>query len=118
MSTGANLPKDGDPPFFAELAPDAVLHASILAAPVAGAEALRGAIRRIAGLYSGMTLDFRGAAGQRQLMQYHAGVGDGVTIHAIVVMTRNAGGAIDTVEIGYYPLAAARLLANLYQESP
>jgi len=108
----------GDPAFFTELAPDAVLHASILAAPVAGAEALRGAIRRIAGCYSEMAVDFRGAAGQRQLLQYHARIGDGVEIHAMVVMTRNDAGAIGAVDIAYYPLAAVRLLANLYQESP
>jgi hypothetical protein len=112
-----STPQAGDPAFFAELAPDAVLHASILAAPVAGAEAVRGAIRRIAGFYSGMTVDFRGAAGARQLLQYHAGIGDDpISIHAMVVMSRDAAGAIAAIEIGYYPLAAARLLANLYQE--
>lgn len=106
---------DGDPAFFAELAPDAVLHASILAIPVTGAQEVRNTIRRISGHYSEMRTEFHGVVAGRQLLQYTTRLAGGVALHAIVMVTRNIAGAIGRIEIGYYPLAATMLLAELYQ---
>jgi uncharacterized protein with ACT and thioredoxin-like domain len=98
--------------FVEDLAPDAVMTATILRHPVHGKEAIGKIVAAVGALFSSQTSVFAGTMDGRSLMEYDAVLRSGEEIHGTAVATRNAAGQIDRVNVSHSPLPGALALAE------
>jgi hypothetical protein len=98
--------KPAAPAFLDELAPDAVLNATLLRGPVAGVENIRRIVGFVGALYVSQAAGFQGVIGNREFGEYEAVLLNGQSIHGVVVITRGPDRAVTRLDVTHRPLSA------------
>ncbi|MFF4597960.1 hypothetical protein [Amycolatopsis sp. NPDC001319] len=101
-----------EPWFFSRLSPDVRLAGTILEGVLRGPEAVKTQVRAVGACYSGMTVRYRVDAGDRQVEEYTAQVGEH-TIFGTGTFHFDERGEIDEIVVNHRPLGAALALAGL-----
>ena len=99
----AIVPKSGTPEFAAAFVANPVLHASVLSGPCAGVEALATVLTSTGSMYDTLVFTHETVDGPKTYLEWE-GKAFGKTVGGSTILTRNAAGQIQSVQIYHRPL--------------
>ena len=96
--------KSGTPEFAAAFVANPVLHASVLSGPCAGVEAVAMVLAAsTGGMYDTLVFTHEAVDGPKTYLEWE-GTAFGKSVGGSMILTRNAGGLIQSVQIYHRPL--------------
>ncbi|UCJ18755.1 hypothetical protein K5Q02_10470 [Pseudomonas sp. MM211] len=104
------------PSWLNQLAPDAILISSVLNRSLQGRDAIIKVVQAAGGLYESHSVVFRGAFGDRQLLEYDAQAFGGIDLHGVLTLSMNRAGEIFEVGIHHGPVDAVNKLSAALKE--
>lgn len=104
------------PPWLNQLAPDAIMIASVLERAVVGKDAIVNVVQTAGALYEAHSVVFSASFGDRELFEYDAVAFGDVALHGVVTLTRDGTGAIVAVGVHHSPLSAVNKLSSTLKE--
>jgi hypothetical protein len=106
-------PSAGPPPWFAKLAVDATLEATVLKQPVEGRDNIIAVIKQAIPLYEFQDFSYKGDVGDDFFLESYRSRINGVPIECLVLVHMNEKREADSLVISHRPLEAALLFSKL-----
>ncbi|RAR98758.1 hypothetical protein [Ensifer adhaerens] len=106
-------PTSGPPPWFAKLAEDATLEATVLKRPIEGRDKIIALIKEAIPLYEFQEFTYKGHVGDNFFLESYRSRINEVSIECLVLAHMNEKGEVDSLVVNHRPLDAALLFSKL-----